>query len=689
MVSLQRVDGKVDTVAGPGVRVALVNQRGLQFEPRVQAVQVGQTVQFANEDNETHNVHILTPGAAFNQSMSRGRTADYVADKPGLLRIVCDIHSHMRGFVVVSPTPYFSVCRADGRFRLDDVPEGRYRLQVWHEMGQGTSREIEVKGSESLAVGTLPVEAALVATNGQAAPVRPWPEVIDRVGVLLRQARAVVSQPGGLAKARRSAEDAYMEEFEGSDMETAIRRHLGFKRSGEIESQFRGFRTLCRDVSEGKTAVNVMADRSRDLLLSLVNASQDLNKLGVIDGSKLELGPGLSEISETGAADLAAQERVLAEAFAGVARLAETGSTEDAASAMTSAYFDAFDPLERRLLTRRPQEIRPLEAQFSALRGRIGTGLKGDELTTELASLRKGISDAIERSRAGGTFGPAFFASLVTILREGVEVILLLTMLITLVAKAGQPKAMSAIRWGVLTAAVASILTAVGLNLLVATAQGRAREQIEGWVLMLAAGVLFYVSYWLISQTESKRWTDFLKEQVKRGVAVGGFGTLGLTAFLAVYREGAETALMYQGLVAGQMGSKVGLAGVVAGLLVGLAALALIYRIIRSTSVKLPLRTFFKVTGFVLFGMAIVFAGNGVFELQSAGVLKVSPVSWLGSGLPWIGVHPNVQSLSVQGLLIAGAVIALAMFGGGDRRPVVVPVREKLVVEPVQQHVSV
>src|SRR5947209_8784433 len=70
VVSLERIDGAMER-GGPEVaaQVALVNQRGLQFEPRVQAVQVGQTVRFTNEDNETHNVHILTPGVSFNQSM--------------------------------------------------------------------------------------------------------------------------------------------------------------------------------------------------------------------------------------------------------------------------------------------------------------------------------------------------------------------------------------------------------------------------------------------------------------------------------------------------------------------------------------------------------------------------------------------------------------------------------------------
>ena len=89
---------------------------------------------------------------------------------------------------------------------------------------------------------------------------------------------------------------------------------------------------------------------------------------------------------------------------------------------------------------------------------------------------------------------------------------------------------------------------------------------VEGLVMLAAAGVLFYVSYWLISQSESKRWMDFLKRQAQRGSSSAGRGTLALTAFLAVYREGAETALMYQAMIGGQGQSRAGLLGLAAGL---------------------------------------------------------------------------------------------------------------------------
>jgi high-affinity iron transporter len=201
-------------------------------------------------------------------------------------------------------------------------------------------------------------------------------------------------------------------------------------------------------------------------------------------------------------------------------------------------------------------------------------------------------------------------------------------------------------------------VTAIALNILVKHSQGAAREILEGVVMLAASGVLFYVSYWLVSQLEAKRWMDFLKTQARHGLELGGQGTLALTAFLAVYREGAETSLMYQALLGSEGRTQAGFLGLTAGLGLGLVLLAVIAGLIRLTSVRLPMHVFFKFSGLFLFALAIVFAGNGVFELQNAGILLTTNLAWMGRGLPWAGVYPNLQVLSVQGMLLAGAVLA-------------------------------
>ena len=156
VVTLDPIGGSSQPSSSKATKdVALINQQGLQFEPRVSVASVGQTLRFTNQDGETHNVHILSPGFEFNQSMKPNVPAEFVPAKAGLIRLVCDIHTHMRGYVVVSASPFAKVCKGGGTFRFANVPEGRYILNAWHEMGEPFRQEIEVKSGEPLDLGPI------------------------------------------------------------------------------------------------------------------------------------------------------------------------------------------------------------------------------------------------------------------------------------------------------------------------------------------------------------------------------------------------------------------------------------------------------------------------------------------------------------------------------------------------------
>jgi high-affinity iron transporter len=654
--------------------VSLINQHGLQFVPRIQAVGMGRTIRFANQDGETHNVHVVTPGFNFNQSMAPGQARDYLPEQPGTFKLTCDVHIHMRGYVIVSPTPWFAVCTPEGKYRLDGVPDGRYTLVAWHEMGDPERREIAIDGGRPVEPPPIDLTASpqrIVGGGPRASQVvRPWADVIDRIGILLASSLGEASKPGGLAAARRLAEDAYWGEFEASDMETAVRKYLGFAHKGELERRFREIRAMAKEVAQRRRPAAELADLNSQLLLALVATAGELNRRGVIDAAHLDLTGGAAtgldpDLTAPGDADVAVLVQSLKRGFRRIQLLADQGESEEAASEVTTIYTTEFEPIERYLLGREPQAVRPFEIRFNVLRGDLGDGLKGDELAGRVSSMQGDVEALVARleARPAGNFGAAFAASLITIVREGVEIILLLAMLIALVAKTtavhtrDRRRGMRAIWLGVAGAAVASLITAVALNRLVASAQGRSREVLEGLVMLAAAGILFYVSYWMVSQVESKRWTDFIKRQTRRGIEAGGLGTLALTAFLAVYREGAEIALMYQALIGSQGGSPAGTWGIAAGLGVGLAILAVIALIVRATSVRLPMRPFFAVSGLILFAMSIVFAGNGVFALQTAGIITTTSLHLLGPGLPLLGLHPNVQVATTQGLILGGALL--------------------------------
>ena len=278
-------------------RVVLIKQRGLQFVPRVRAMSVGETMRFGNEDGETHNVHVLSPGFTFNESMSPGQFRAFTPARPGVVRLVCDIHTHMRAFVVVSPTPWTQVCDRDGRYRLKDVSHGRYILTAWHEMGDPVQREITVAGEKLIDLPEVVLISSLVparvadqsgAVDQSTAPVRPWADVIDRIGVTLAASRDAATRPGERAKARRLADDAYFLEFESSDMETAVKKFLGFGRARELERRFTAISVTARDVAEKRQPLAIMAELCHKMLLELSSVAADLNAKGVTDRSRID-----------------------------------------------------------------------------------------------------------------------------------------------------------------------------------------------------------------------------------------------------------------------------------------------------------------------------------------------------------------------------------------------------------------
>jgi high-affinity iron transporter len=642
-------------------RVSLVNQRGLRFDPRVVALTVGQPVRFANDDTEQHNIHILTPGVSFNQSMRPGQSIEFVPKAAGVLKLGCDVHLHMRGYLVVGSTPWVAACDRNGEFRFDGVPDGRYRLVAWHEMGDPVVREVTVHGAATV-LPTLVLATRPAASPGTSlAPIEPWSEVLDRISLTLARSLEAARRPGGRARAVTLAQDAYFGVFEASDLETAVRSTLGIKRIVELESQFRAVIRTTAAVADGKSSPAPVIEAIRALFVKLARATHDLNAQGVTDRSKVLAS--LPHPSGSTITDSARQAQLLAldDELDRVRIRADQGQADAASIVLGDVYFESFEPIETDLRIHNQDAVRTIESHFNNLRGDVARGLKGEALAARLATLRNEIHSAVRTgaSARGSAFGLALTASFITIVREGLEVMLLLTMLFSLVGRVGNPRALLALRGGVALAVVASALTAIALYWLVGSTRGRARETLEGFVLLAAAGVLFYVSYWLIAQSESRRWLDFIKRQALRGAELGGCLTLGFTAFLAVYREGAETALMYQAMVAPL--DQMGRLGVVAGLALGLVILCTLYVALRRASGRLPLRRFFQASSAVLFAMAVVFAGHGVFELQSSRIVRSTAVSWLGDGLPALGLYPNVQCLSVQAILLSGALLAMLL----------------------------
>ena len=113
---------------------ARLNQRGEAFVPHVLAVVAGSTVEFPNSDITYHNVFSLSRTKPFDLGRyAAGHSRSIRFDRPGIVRVFCDIHSHMSAFILVFAHRYFTVIDDDGRYRLDNVPPGAYTVFVWNE----------------------------------------------------------------------------------------------------------------------------------------------------------------------------------------------------------------------------------------------------------------------------------------------------------------------------------------------------------------------------------------------------------------------------------------------------------------------------------------------------------------------------------------------------------------------------
>jgi len=344
---------------------------------------------------------------------------------------------------------------------------------------------------------------------------------------------------------------------------------------------------------------------------------------------------------------------VTAATFAAVRRQIDSALTARSEQMAFGAYL-TFEQVETDVRARNAGLASELEAAFDALRTHVR---RGDP--PELAAIRQrllaGLEHAerviVDRPSAMGLFVSSFFL----LVREGFEAILIVAALMTFLAKAGAPEQRRHVARGAWIAVLASLLTWALVELLFQVTPGQ-RGAIEGFTMLLAAAVLFYVSYWLLSKIEAAKWTAFVKGKMESALSSGSGLALTAVAFLAVYREGFETILFYKALFssAGSGGTVSVLAGIAAGA-VGLVA---VYVVINQLGLRVAMKPFFAVTGVMLYYMAFVFAGKGVAELQEGGVVGLTVVEGVPR-IPVLGIYPTLESLALQALLLILAVVAL------------------------------
>ena len=260
------------------------------------------------------------------------------------------------------------------------------------------------------------------------------------------------------------------------------------------------------------------------------------------------------------------------------------------------------------------------------------------------------------RSLAVATFVGAFGI----ILREGLEAILVVGAIIAYLIKSGNKAATKPVYIGAAFAVVCSFgMAAVIAALKRANAENAmSQEIIEGIAALLAVCVLFYVSNWMVSKAESAAWNQYIENKVATSASRGSMFTLGFTAWLAVFREGAEVILFYQPLMQENNANMVW-----AGFGVGCLALVVVFLVIRFLSIRLPLKPFFLGTSILMAVMSICFLGSGIKELIEGGVIEAAYHTWfpLNDVLDIFGIYPLYETLIPQAILLIITVVTFVV----------------------------
>jgi len=335
--------------------------------------------------------------------------------------------------------------------------------------------------------------------------------------------------------------------------------------------------------------------------------------------------------------------------------LYKQGEQKKALDKSIEAYLDGYEMVESDLAIANNKLNIQIESGLAKFRSEI----KGNAPVSNLESLGGSITNDLNKAsllledKNSFTSAVLFTNSFSIILREALEAILIIAAIIAFLINTGSRQTIRYIHIGWISAIAAGLVTWY-LARTVISISGASRELIEGITSILAAAVLFYVSYWLISKIEVGKWKEYIKSKVETALNKKSVIALVSVSFLAVYREAFETVLFYQALSYQADGN---IAPVIWGLLAGLAVTAIIGFLIFKLAIRIPLKYFFSATSLLLYFLCFILIGKGIHELQGAGVIGISFVDYVPR-IETLGIYPTLETLIPQAFIVAAFLFA-------------------------------
>lgn len=515
--------------------------------------------------------------------------------------------------------------------------ESGHRLVAEYQDGGDGSTSVPTSGGNSAASGTT----------------SPWMSVYTEFKTELDNAKAAFDKKD-TAALKAALNRAKFDIYRNERLEEAVRKYVSSQTDQSIQQIIGNL--LREDADTDKSKFDEAINALDNLALKAVN---DLPQESYSIAPQTALAQ--SDTSEDEGKDFTPIVQNIKDKMAKVLQLYESGKVDDAIDESGNIYFDEYEEsgMENIVGAKNTQLKLDTEASFNKISALMRAGASKEQIVAAQNKLFDQLTQSLELTKKSSNWD-LFLYAFIIILREGFEALIIVAAVIALLIKSGNSKHLNIVYSALGVAVVLSIATAYGLNYIFGSENaGQTREVMEGAVMLIAVVLLFYVGFWLLSNASSKKWSAYIQGQISNSLSSGDSKMLWWTVFLAVYREGAETVLFYLALLFDAK-SPAATSMVAAGFVAGLAALIIVYIVIKEFSLKIAIKPFFIATSVIIFYMSVVFVGKGVMELVEGKVFVPTVIDGLPT-ITWIGFYPYVQSLVPQAvmivLLIAGILI--------------------------------
>jgi len=313
-------------------------------------------------------------------------------------------------------------------------------------------------------------------------------------------------------------------------------------------------------------------------------------------------------------------------------------------------FITVWPSVEGEVRTRNGRLYTKLESEIPVIAGKLSSKDKNvEELQTQLKSLRQSIELLQEKTSY------SIWDAALIMLREGLEALLIITVLIAFLRKANAPEKQKWIWLGAFVGLLMSIIAAVIITMTFSAATaGANRELIEGVTGIIAVVMMIGVGMWLHQKSNMTAWNHYVKKHMGTAISTGSIASMAFISFLSIFREGAETIIFYLG-----MAPSMTTGDLLSGIAIALVILIVFAFFFIRFSTKIPVGAIFKIATVLIYLLAFKILGVSIHALQLTGHLTTSQIYSLPI-ISNIGFYPTWETIIPQLILIA--IIILVAF---------------------------